>query len=294
MADPRPPSRARKPVWREIEEREAHRLSNRARQATRQRRRLAVVYDIEGPRVRLGIGWFLLVMAALAVGSVGVAVLYGGAAAIAAAQTAVVWKQRGSQPNQTVASAGALSMAVAAAVSTPVLGLAVLAFVAVAFSTAATSVRHGGAVEAGRHSIAAAARTLQSGIFAGGAAAAVVCTHRFEIGAAVALVLVVSAYEVGDYIVGSGGRSAAEGPVAGIAALLVVQFGVSALGIPPFELPDGLAYAALAGVLCPAGQLVASLILPSVRAPASALRRLDSLIVLGPVWALVAGAAAAS
>ena len=78
------------------------------------------------------------------------------------------------------------------------------------------------------------------------------------------------------------------------ANVLVVQFGVSAIGLPPFELPDGLAFAVAAAVLCPIGQLVASLVLPSTRAPASALRRLDSLLVLGPVWAWWAGIAAES
>jgi hypothetical protein len=38
-------------------------------------------------------------------------------------------------------------------------------------------------------------------------------------------------------------------------------------------------------VLCPAGQLLASLILPKVDAAAGALRRIDSLLILAPVWA---------
>jgi hypothetical protein len=276
--------RKKKPVWLEVEERESRRLSHRVRAASRKRRRIAVIYDIEGPRVRLGIGWFALAIAALAIGTPAVAVVYGVTAAVAAAQTASAWRKRKSAANVPVAAAGAGAMALAAAISTPVLGLALLGFVGAAIATAT--------VEAGRRSLPSAARTLQSGVYAGGAAAALVCTHRFEIGAAVALLLVASAYEVGDYIVGSGGRNALEGPIAGFAALLVVQFGVSALGIPPFELPSGLAYAALAGVLCPIGQLAASLVLPSVRAPASALRRLDSLLVLGPVWALITGIAA--
>ena len=89
------------------------------------------------------------------------------------------------------------------------------------------------------------------------AAAGVVATHRFEPWAAVALVLAVSAYEIGDYLVGSGARNALEGPIAGAVAVLVVQFAVAAVGLPPFELENGLAFAALAAVLCPLGQLVA-------------------------------------
>ena len=51
-------SRSKRPVWREVEEQEARKLSSRARQARtkqRQGRRLAVVYDIEPPHVRLGL-----------------------------------------------------------------------------------------------------------------------------------------------------------------------------------------------------------------------------------------------
>jgi len=49
------------------------------------------------------------------------------------------------------------------------------------------------------------------------------------------------------------------------------------------------AFGALAAVLCPAGQLVASAVLPSAGAPASALRRIDSLLLLAPAWAYVVG-----
>ena len=50
----------RKPIYKEVEEREATRISNRVRRSRakgkqRLRRRYAVPYDIDGPRVRLGI-----------------------------------------------------------------------------------------------------------------------------------------------------------------------------------------------------------------------------------------------
>ncbi len=37
-------------------------------------------------------------------------------------------------------------------------------------------------------------------------------------------------------------------------------------------------------LLAPAGQLVASALLPSATTPASGLRRLDSLLLAAPVW----------
>ena len=279
-------SRRRKPVWREVEERESRRLSNRARAASRRRRRIAVVYDIEGPRVRLGIGWFVLLLVSLSAGLAVVTAVYAAAAALAATQVARTWWRRGggNRPNVSVATIGAPALVVAAAISTAMLGIAILGLVITSIVTASSDRRTA--------PIVGAARTLQCAVWAGGAAASVVCTYRFEIGAAVALVLVVSAYETGDYLIGTGGRSALEGPIAGAAAVLVVQFGIAAIGVPPFELPGGLGFAVLAAVLCPLGQLVASLVLPSAKAPAPALRRLDSLLLLGPVWALLTGIAA--
>ena len=276
-----PQARRRKPVWLEVEEEEAGRLVNRARRANSRRRPLAVVYDIEGPRVRLGMAWFALVVGGLALGPVGVAAMYGLAAGVAAAQAARAWRRgrRRERPNDAVAAACAIALPVAAVLSTPILGVALLGVVGVCVVT-------GGPANG--------IRTLQCAVWPGAAAAAVVVSYRFEPWSAAALVLAVSAYEVGDYLVGSGARNALEGPVAGAAAVLVVHFAVTAVGLPPFELPDGLAFAVAAAVLCPLGQLVASLVLPSARAPASALRRLDSLLLLGPVWAWWAGLAVQS
>ncbi|MEY2447876.1 MAG: hypothetical protein QOH79_1352, partial [Acidimicrobiaceae bacterium] len=84
----------RKPVWKEVEEREQRKVSNRIRQNRKyKRRRLAVVYDVNGPRVRLGVGWFALTLVALAGGRWTVAALYSATAAFAALQTAREWRK---------------------------------------------------------------------------------------------------------------------------------------------------------------------------------------------------------
>lgn len=288
-----PPARRalrRRPVARQPVQRPA----TRVRTNNGRGRRLAVVYDTDGPRIRLGVTWFLVVMGALVVGLEALTPLYAAAAGLAAAQAATVWRRRGGRPHVLGAAVGAALLPLAAAVTTGLLGLAVLALVAIAFLTAEAARRRGRGGGAPHAALAVTALTVRCAFPVGLAAAALVCAQRFEPGAGVALVLVVSAYEAGDYLIGSGARSPLEGPVAGIAAVLVVQFAIAAVSVPPFELPSSLAFVVVAGVACPLGQVLGSLVLPSARAPAPALRRLDSLLVLAPIWAVLVGAMAAA
>ena len=249
-------------------------------------RRLAVVYDIEPPHVRLGLAWFVLVMVAMWVGTFAVALVYGATAALAAYEAARCWRiRKPNRPDPIVAAAIAAALPLAAAASVGAIGIALLAGVVVAVFRAFTETK--------APFLATAGRTLQCSVWPGGAAAGVVSAYRFEFWAGVALVLAVSAYETGDYLVGSGSRNKYEGPIAGMIASLVVLFAIAAIGLPPFEISNGLQFGVLAAVLCPAGQVVASLVLPAAAAPAPAMRRLDSLLLLGPIWALAAGAVAA-
>ena len=278
------PAAKRKPVWKEVEEREAKRLSSRLRQRRKyRRRRLAVVYDVNGPRVRLGCAWFALTILGLIGGRFAVGALYSAVAAFAALQTALVWRKAGARPHRFAAGAGALAIGLAGTVSTPIVGIAILGFVGAALFLA-----YGAAASSRRpvNPIDIAGFTIRCALFPGFAAACVGITARYSLTGTVGLVLVVASYEVGDYLVGSGARNPYEGPVAGATAIVVVTFAITAIGLKPFVFPGSFALAALAAILCPAGQLMASLILPKVDAPASALRRIDSILLLSPAWAL--------
>jgi hypothetical protein len=257
-------------------------VPRRGRRAT-PTRRYAVVYDIEGPRVRLGIAWFAVVVAALVAGTFALAFVYAVTAAIAAAQTARAWRRKRARPSEPMAALGA-GMAVAGAIlGAGGVGIGVLALVALAFWWSANDHR------SRNPQIVDVAMTVRCALPVGLAAASVLLAHRLEPWAAVALVLLVSSYEVGDFIIGSGGRSALEGPVAGVAVIVVMAFLIGITGVPPFDMRSAFAFGALAAVLCPAGQLAASAILPAAGAPASALRRLDSLLLLAPAWAWLVG-----
>jgi hypothetical protein len=249
------------------------------------RRRLRVVYDIDGPRVRLGVAWFLLALVALAFGRWAVTVLYSLTAAAAALQSAKAWRHVRQRPHRIVAGAGALVIGLAGGITTGLVGAAILAMVAaalvVAFVERTTNPRNDPILDA--------SFTVRCALFPGFAAACLAIAARFEYGSVVGLVFIVSAYETGDYIVGSGSSNPLEGPIAGATAVAVTTFAVAALAIEPFGFPHAFLFAALAAVLCPAGQLVASAILPSAGAPASALRRIDSLLLLAPAWAFTVG-----
>ena len=275
-------ARARPPAWKEADERDRRRLTNRVRARRRKARRYAVVYDIDGPRVRLGIAWFAINVVALAVGRGALAPLYALVAARAAQETSKAWRARGQRPHPLAAAASAGVVALAAAVSTAMFGAAVLVLAAAAVLAArARPSRRPWVVDAGY--------TVQCSLFAGLAAGGLLTAARYELGGAVALVLLVSAYETGDYLVGSGASNSLEGPLAGILAMAVITFCIAVLAIPPFDSPGTLAFGALAACLCPLGQLAASAVLPSASARAPALRRLDSLLVLAPVWAWSVG-----
>jgi hypothetical protein len=283
----RAPAR-RKPVYKEVEERAAKRISNRVRSSRakgkqRLRRRYAVPYDVDGPHVRLGILWFLIAFVAIVAGALPTAIVYGLAAALAAAQSARAWRRRKERPNQLVAAGLAGGTALGASVGSGGAGLAILAATVLALVFASGDAR------SRNHTVTDAGWTIQCGLPAGAAAMSMVLLTRLDQGSAVALLLLVSAYETGDYLIGSGARNPYEGPLAGIAAIVVVTFLVSTLSISAFELTETWVAGAAVAVLAPLGQLLASALLPAAGAPASGLRRLDSLLLAGPAWCAAVG-----
>ena len=288
MAATRQAPAHRKPVYQEVDEREAKRVGNRVRAArTRRRqtlpRRYAVVYDIDGPRVRLGILWFVVAAVAIAIGPLPTAVVYGGAAAVAAAQTARVWRRQRQRPNPLVAAGFAGGCALGACLGAGGAGLAILVGTAAAFGLALSDGRSRQAA------VTDAGWTIQCALPVGLAAMSMVLLTRLDQGSAIALLLLVSAYETGDYIIGSGARNPYEGPVAGIAAMTVVTFIISTLSISAFDFAEAWAFGAAVAVSAPLGQLLASAILPAAGAPASGLRRLDSLLLAAPLWCAAVG-----
>lgn len=248
------------------------------------RARYAVVHDLEGPKVRLGVLWFLTALVALVGGPVPAAVVYGGVAAAAAAQAARAWVPHGGRPSDVMAGAGALAMALGAVLGAGGAGLGVLVAVGLAFAGAA-----GGPSPNPR--IADIGTTLQCALAPGAAALSVVLIARYDQGSAISLLLLVSAFEVGDFLIGTSAKNPYEGPGAGAAAIVVLTFIVSTLPVTTLSFGEAWALGGATVLLGPLGQFLASWVLPAAAAPAPALRRLDTLLLAAPVWAWAVGMA---
>ena len=243
------------------------------------RQRYGVVHDTNGPRVRLGALWFLVAFVAIAAGPMATALVYGSVAAVAAAQMARVWGRGTPQPSDVMAAGGAALIAGGACFGGGGAGLGILGAVALAFVAAAGDHR------SRNPRIADIGWTLQCALVPGIVAMSLVLLTRLDQGSAISLLVLVSVYETGDYLIGSGSTNPFEGPAAGVAAIVVITFIVSTLPISALSFGEAWLFGGLVAVLAPAGQLLASAFLPEATSPASALRRLDSLLLTAPVWA---------
>lgn len=258
--------------------RPADRGENSYRTARLAQSRYGIVYDIDGPKVRLGVVWFVVVLVSIRLGLGALTALVAAIAALAAAQTAQALRTKWRRPDLATAALVAALVPVAAAFGTGLAGLIVILGAIGAVATAgARSGRR-------RDPVIDGSAVVRAAVFVGLAAASLVMLYRFDIGAVVTVVLIASAYEVGDYLVGSGASNLVEGPLAGFVAALVVTGVLAVVQPPPFQSAGLWLYALATVVSIPLGQVLASAILPRAGAPAPALRRLDSYLLAGPIW----------
>jgi hypothetical protein len=238
-----------------------------------------VVPDVAGPKVRLGVVWFAVVAASAAWSRPWLAVVM--AVASSAATDEIVRIHLGARRwPATLAGAalplgslgGARGLVAAAAGVCGLLALARLVRPGPGPAVDEVGVGVLGALAIG---VAASAPVLVAGL---GPAAAVT------------LVVLVSAYEVGDFMVGTGASTPWEGPMAGMLAVAVCAFAGWVLDVAPLG-HDGIVTMAVAvGLLAPFGPPLGSVLLGSADRRGRYVRRLDTLLVAGPIAAwLVAG-----
>jgi hypothetical protein len=129
---------------------------------------------------------------------------------------------------------------------------------------------------------------MAAGWFVGLAGGAVVQVDRIDAVALFFLLGAVSTYDAGDFLCSEGARNRWVGPLAGMLGVGVVT-GAMYFAVPaPFTAKQTLAVGAMLAVLCPAGQMFGSWLLPRSRSKAPALRRLDSWLLAAPAFAAVA------
>jgi hypothetical protein len=93
------------------------------------------------------------------------------------------------------------------------------------------------------------------------------------------------AFDAGYYLVGSGAGAAWEAAAAGAVSLVPVTVGAAVVLVPTFPSAP-FVLGGIAAVLAPLGIPAATILIGDGRA--SAVRRLDSLLLAGPVWASAA------
>lgn len=250
------------------------------------RRRYGVPYETQGPRLRIGVMWAITVGVAIAFRPLrpyGLATLYGVVAGMAAVQVVDAWNEVRRSADRWVAGLGASAMPILATLGVRPLGGVLIALVVAA--VLAATVRPNRRVPL----LAAAGHSVLAAGLCGGAAASLVLLADYEIGAVIILVILVMAYDASDYIVGSGADNGVEGPVAGMMFIGAITALLAVMNVPPFRGVDIWSFSVLAMVACPAGQYLASAMLPVSTAQAPALRRLDSLLIVAPAWAGLIG-----
>jgi hypothetical protein len=237
-------------------------------------RRFAYRPKPDGPHARLGVLWFIAACVACALGTIAVAVLFAAVAAIAAMQTVRTWIARGRRATPVLGGVAAALVPIAAIGGPFGFGSGIVCSVALVIV--------GGAML--RSDVIVG---LRSAMLPAIAAGSVVLIGRTDMGALVVLLILVSAYETGDYLMGSEAGSVFEGPLSGIAAVLVMTFAEAVFQIGPFETRAGWVFGGLVAVLAPLGAPVASALAPSASSAGPALRRIDAWLVVAPVWGLM-------
>lgn len=232
---------------------------------------------VVGPHARLGVVWFAVSMAALAAGPVGVVLLLAPCAALAALQ-AVRSRRAHPRPSAPVAGAGAALLVVAAAAGPVAVGVVAVVLVGTVVA---------GVVVGGVTRVEPTVTLVAAGVI-GLAAAAPVLLLQEGLVPVLVLLTYAAVYDASAYVVGTGAGSAWEGPAAGAASIVAVTLGVAAVLVPPFRGASPWILGGIAIVLAPLGPYAASALMGNRRANVPALRRIDSLIVLAPVWCLAA------
>ncbi len=234
---------------------------------------------IEGPRVRLGILWFLVAVAAATAGRWATALLWAGTAAVAASDLVRVWRTWGGAdvrpgPQRLLAGTLAAGATALAAIGSGAAGAAIVA-ASLAAVVASVSLGRGG-----RPSPELMLGTVLPLV----ACIPVVLTVVVGPWAGLFLICAVSLYDAGNFLVGAQSKRPWEGPVCGVIGVLAVTFTMAAFQPPPFDGVGTWVVGGLVALACPLGQMVMTAFLPDRTSVAVRARRVDTYLVAAPLF----------
>ncbi|MGI9022215.1 MAG: phosphatidate cytidylyltransferase [Acidimicrobiales bacterium] len=236
-----------------------------------------MIHDNTRPHGRIGLAWAVVSVAATIAGPAWIAAWLGLSAFVGASQAAATHRAMEIHPPPWLAAAVSLGPPVAAVFGARYV-VGVTAVTLVLALLVRTFVTH-------RESAHSVSLALLIGTATGAAAASVALTREVDASAAIYLLACACIYDAGAYLVGTGASAAWEGPLAGVVALIPVTILAAVVLVPPFPSGTPLALGLLAAVLAPLGPLAGTAMLGSQEADAPGLRRVDSLMLLGPAWA---------
>lgn len=241
--------------------------------------------DLRGPKVVPALVWAAGVWVTVLMGPVLLALWLAPVAAAAAAQAARSWRRHPTprRPEPVAAFAGAALPALAAPFGLPALvGASIVAVVGVAAWATQTATRRAGDDASGTDVLL----TVACAAVPAAAVVGPIALRAHGLVAALAVLTFTLVYDAAAWTMGSESRRPWVGPAAGVACIGSVTVAVAVL--PQFKGASAWVLGAVACVLAPLGPAAAGLVLGDRRVRAPALRRLDSLVLLGPLWALIA------
>jgi hypothetical protein len=236
----------------------------------------AVRHHVDGPRVRLGVAWLAGTVVACVLSPLLLALVLAVAAALAADELLTLHGHPAGGhllEDHVRLTTGLIAAGIPLAASQGVDTLTAACAAGVLLAVVGIGGR--------------AVGPLFVATTVGLAAASPVLLQRLGTAAALFLLLFVAAYDAADFLIGTGANAPWEGPAAGAATVAVVAFGGLVLSPPPLQEAGVVALGAAVALLAPLGPLVASVLIGDGSTRARYVRRIDSLLVAGPVAAYV-------
>jgi len=239
------------------------------------------------------VAWAIITLVALLAGSVVLAVWMAVIAALAAATTSRSWtappppggEGEAAAPEAdprrtTMMAAGGAAVITLAAAAGPLAAAGAVVVVAILVTLLALS--------SGARPAPGPVRGVLVVVAPAVAASSLVVARTQGLDQGLVLAGMISVYDSAAFLIGTGASNAWEGPIAGIASTGALTLFLAGALLLPFRGNGVWVLGGIVAVLAPLGPSVARRLVADRSARVPALRRLDTLLLAGPVWVVAA------